>query len=216
MYLLGAAVWAQEEVDVAVGLPPANAGMARFSGRLQGGLELDAQEQLQLQSLRAALQEQLRQIRAEVEAGAMSHDEARWQTKTALAEHRQNRSALLSSEQNARLERAYNHLKKEREGRARRSLADELALSEWQEEQLRLLLQEQQQEWRTLMQAVVPPTSAQLLALRQAQRVAFEHLLNEKQFLRLQKIKNMRRLHHGLEKVPVDTPMLLDDAPGLQ
>ena len=222
--LVGVAAWAQEGVAVGdmqhagtVDLPPVNAGMAQLSGRLQNALELDEQGQVQLQLLRVALREQLRQIRAEVEAGTLSRDEARWQTKTALAEHRQDRSILLSPEQNANLERAYNHLKKERQGRNRRHLIDELALSEFQEEQLRLLLQQQRQEWQTLTQAVVPPTKAQLLALRQAQRVAFEHLLSEEQFLRLQKIKNKRRRHYGLEEeMPVDTPMLLDDAPGQQ
>ncbi len=221
--LVGAAAWAQDEDAVTSGdmqsgdvvdLPPANAGMAQLSERLQSALELDEQGQLQLQSLRVALQEQLRQIRTEVEAGALSRDEARWQTKTALAEHRQNRSILLNPEQNASLQRAYNHLKKERQERHRRFSVDELALSELQEEQLRLLLRQQKYEWQTLTQAVVPPTGAQLLALRQAQRVAFEHLLSEAQFLRLQKIKNARRRHHGLEEMPVDTPMLLDDAPG--
>ena len=59
-----------------------------------------------------------------------------------------------------------------------------------------------------------PDRSEQLLALRQAQRVAFEHLLSEEQVRRLWAMKNARRRHHGLEEeVPPNAEMLLDDAP---
>jgi len=177
--------------------------------RLEAALDLDAEQRTHLQQLRFDLQRRLRNIRAQTEAEQLSEDEARWQVKMALAEHRQGRAALLTDEQTKRLEIAYNELSQ------RGTAPNQLHLSEIQEEQVRILLWSQRQEWRTLQEAAVPPTAEQNQALRIAHRVAFEHLLNSRQFEHLEQIKNARRRHYGLpEEMPVDTPMLLDDAPG--
>ena len=177
--------------------------------RLEAALDLDAEQRTHLQQLRFDLQRRLRNIRAQTEAEQLSEDEARWQVKMALAEHRQGRAALLTDEQTKRLEIAYNELSQ------RGTAPNQLHLSEIQEEQVRMLLWSQRQEWRTLQEAAVPPTAEQNQALRIAHRVAFEHLLNSRQFEHLEQIKNARRRHYGLpEEMPVDTPMLLDDAPG--
>lgn len=177
--------------------------------RLEAALDLDAEQRTHLQQLRFDLQRRLRNIRAQTEAEQLSEDEARWQVKMALAEHRQGRAALLTDEQTKLLEIAYNELSQ------RGTAPNQLHLSEIQEEQVRILLWSQRQEWRTLQEAAVPPTAEQNQALRIAHRVAFEHLLNSRQFEHLEQIKNARRRHYGLpEEMPVDTPMLLDDAPG--
>ena len=177
--------------------------------RLEAALDLDAEQRTHLQQFRFDLQRRLRNIRAQTEAEQLSEDEARWQVKMALAEHRQGRAALLTDEQTKRLEIAYNELSQ------RGTAPNQLHLSEIQEEQVRILLWSQRQEWRTLQEAAVQPTAEQNKALRIAHRVAFEHLLNSRQFEHLDQIKNARRRHYGLpEEMPVDTPMLLDDAPG--
>jgi hypothetical protein len=176
--------------------------------RLEAALDLDAEQRTHLQQLRLDLQRRLRNIRAQTEAEQLSEDEARWQVKMALAEHRQGRAALLTDEQTKRLETAYNELSQ------RATAPNQLHLSELQEEQVRMLLWSQRQEWRTLQESAVPPTAEQNQALRIAHRVAFEHLLNSRQFEHLEQLKNARRRHYGLpEEMPVDTPMLLDDAP---
>ncbi len=181
---------------------------AALDRRLEAALDLDMAQRARLQQLRGALQQQLRDIRAQTEANQLSEGEARWQVKMALAEHRQARAALLTDEQAKRLEIAYNALAQHDQP------LSQLQLSEAQEEQVRMLLWSQQQEWRALQKSPVPPTSEQNQALRIAHRVAFEHLLDSRQFARLEQMKNARRRHYGLEEeVPSDTPMLLDDAP---
>ncbi|MFT5086059.1 MAG: hypothetical protein ACI906_003293 [Candidatus Latescibacterota bacterium] len=186
---------------------------AALDYRLEMALDLGQEQRAHLEQLRQALQGQLQSIRTQVEERQLGEEEVRWQVKMALAGHRQSRAALLTDEQTNRLEMAYNTHAQSR-GQQPPGLPLALRLSEAQEEQMRMLLWSQSQEWRILQESSVPPTADQIQALRLAHRVAFEHLLSSRQFELLQQMKNARRRHYGLEEEePVDTPTLLDDAP---
>ena len=126
----------------------------------------------------------------------------------ALASHRQSRAALLSEEQVDRLQSVYNA-----QGTGKPQTVARLQLSGLQEEQVRMLLWQQREEWRALTSSGETPTGERLLTLRQAHRLAFERLLNPAQLAQLHEAKNARRRLHGLEEEPVDAPRLLDDAP---
>jgi|GEM_PF-1426144 len=214
---VGASAQIEPEMEAASTAPTmaheAPAPRAALDRRLETALDLDQDRRAHLEQLRRALRGQLQAIRAQAENGQVDEEQARWQVRMALAEHRQSRAVLLTDEQTHHLEAAYN-ARAQRNGRQANGLPTVLQLSEAQEEQMRMLLWSQNQEWHTLQESPVPPTAEQKQALRRAHRVAFEHLLSSKQFEILEHMKNARRRHHGLEEeVPVDAPMLLDDAP---
>lgn len=213
--LLASASWPQPSVTQdTLAMLPANSDetlveQAKLEARLQNAMLLNQAQQTHLQDLRQSLQEQLADIRLQVETGQLDEQEARWQVKMALASHRQGRAALLEDEQIALLQTIYNeHGEKDKEPFSL------LHLNPLQQERIRLLLWEQGEAWRALAESDTPPTQAQKQALRQTHRTEFERMLNERQKAELQRLKNARRRHYGLEEeILDDTPMLLDDAP---
>ena len=213
--VLASASWPQPSVtqDTLV-MPPANSDetsvkQTKLEVRLQNAMLLNQAQQTHLQDLRQSLQEQLADIRLQVETGQLDEQEARWQVKMALASHRQGRAALLEDEQVASLQKIYNELGGK--GKEPFSLLD---LNPLQHERIRLLLWEQGEAWKTLDESVPPPTNAQKQALRQTHREEFERMLNKSQKAELQALKNARRHHYGLAEETVgDTPTLLNDAP---
>ena len=205
---------AQPAADAAIANDaPADAEVAsspqhRWEQRLRSALELSDEQRPPLQNLRQALVDQLAAIRRQFEGGEFDEEEARWQTKMALASHRQSRAALLSEEQVDRLQGVYNA-----QGTGNPQTVARLQLSGLQEEQVRMLVWQQREEWRALTISGETPTGERLRTLRQAHRLAFERLLNPAQRAQLHEAKNARRRLRGLEEEPADAPMLLDDAP---
>ncbi len=176
--------------------------------QLRGALALSDSQRALLQDLRQALQEQLASIRLQVESDGLDETEARWQVKMALASHRQGRAALLSSDQVTELQNIYNPRGEED------AKAVTLRLSLEQQERIRSLIRQQQQEWQALDEAAVAPTLAERQALRQEHRLGFERILTRVQIAALQFAKEQRRRHHGLEaEITSGTSVQLDDAP---
>lgn len=186
----------------------AHSPQRQWEQRLHNALALSDDQRLPLQDLRQTLVDQLASIRRQVEGGELDEEEARWQIKMALASHRQSRAALLSEEQVDRLQSVYS-------ARGTGEIQDfaRLRLSPLQEEQVRMLLWQQREEWRALNSGGEYPTGEQLQTLRRAHRLAFEYVLNPAQVAKLREAKNARRRLYGLEEEPEDAPVLLDDAP---
>ena len=158
--LLASASWPQPSVTQdTLAMLPAHSDetlveQAKLEARLQNAMLLNQAQQTHLQDLRQSLQEQLADIRLQVETDQLDEQEARWQVKMALASHRQGRAALLKDEQIASLQTIYNeHGEKDTEPFSL------LHLNPLQQEHIRLLLWEQGEAWRRPTESDTPPNA---------------------------------------------------------
>ncbi len=171
--------------------------------RLRQALNLSAEQQEQLQAGRRDLRQKFQQIRAQVEEGTLSREEARAQFRTERQAQKTLRDGILNDEQQALLERAREHIKSqkgERRGAGRhgarrgaRRLLKALELTDEQQEQvreLRLQTREQRKQWHESEQR---PSKEERDQVRQERRQAFEDILTEAQRDKLAELRQARQ-----------------------
>ena len=170
---------------------------AQFRQQVHHALNLTDRQKARLQELRLQLQEQLVEVRAQVEDGMLSENEGRIHFRQALRAHRSERNLLLSHEQTAFLERARQFIEQRQISgqpggpghRQTPNLAEDLQLSDEQKRLWRELLLQQRHQMRSLSADGFAPSREDVARMRVEHRQVFETLLTQPQLTKLAEIR---------------------------